>query len=282
MKWYIIDGSGYLFRSYYGMPTLTNAEWQHVNAMYWFFKLLLKLLYDKPSHLAVVRDAPVKTIRREQFEEYKANRSPIPDEFREQIPRIKDLCKELGFCTFEQPWYEADDIIWQLALNTSLPVVIYTADKDMKQLISNRIQIYDPTKNIRRTHEKFVEEYGFPATSFVDYLALVWDVADNIPGIPGIWPKTAQKLICDRWSINWIYTNIHTIPKRKDKLITYRDQLMRAHHLMTLMECTIPQPLEQCRVVIKPKLFETLHTSFPSLHNHIQHLNTLYQQQSLF
>jgi DNA polymerase-1 len=173
----LLDGSGFLFRAYYGLPELTNAEGQQIHAVYGFLRMVFKLLDSEYTHLLIARDSPVKTLRHIAFEEYKANRTAIPDEFKAQIRMTKDLIKELAIPALEIPGYEADDIIGTLATHyakdPSVEVAIASGDKDLKQLITHNIIHTDPMKQVVTTKESFFDEFGFEPIYLVDYLAIV-------------------------------------------------------------------------------------------------------------
>ena len=185
---HILDGSGFIFRAYHGLPPLTDREGRNINAVLGFMKMMLTLLKQHPSHFLIARDSPVRTKRKESFEAYKAQRIAMPDEFYRQMNVIKDIIQKSGISAFEIEGYEADDIIATAAGYGSKerPACIVSSDKDMRQLISDNTSIFDAQKEITRTPEVFHTQYGFLPEYFVDYLAIVGDVADNIPGIHGI------------------------------------------------------------------------------------------------
>lgn len=239
--------------------------------------------------MAIVWDAPAQTLRQQEYAEYKANRPSIPDDFRQQIPLIKKYCQRAGFHTFEYPWYEADDIIWTLALSSSEQCEVYTADKDMKQLLSEKIHIVDPMKDIKRTKDSFLQENWFDSCYFLDYLAMIWDVADNIPWIMWVGPKTAQKLVIKYWSLDWIYDHLDEIDENlRNKLISWREQVYKAKWLMRMMEVPDIKKLDLCEVKLDYNELKRLfveEVGFPSMVRSIDQIKSTYTvgvQGSLF
>lgn len=186
----IVDGSGFLFRAWYAFPSMPNAEGQNQNVIYGFIRMMIKLLLEQPEYFVICRDSPVKTKRKELYEDYKANRAKIDDEFRQQIPLVMELVNELGIPNIVAPGYEADDSIGTLAMlyqeNPELLIQVFSSDKDLKQLLKDNIVVTDPLKQTTTTISDFEREFGFAASSIVDYLALIGDAADNVKGVPGI------------------------------------------------------------------------------------------------
>ena len=138
-KLFVLDGSGYVFRAYYGLPELHDTDGHNVNAIFGFFRMLFKLRQDKPDYFMIARDAPMKTVRKEMDENYKANRTSMPDEFKRQMGMIKELVAQLGIPAEEMPGFEADDIIgtvaWKIGDPGDVGVQIVSSDKDLKQLV---------------------------------------------------------------------------------------------------------------------------------------------------
>ena len=182
---YIIDGSGFLFRAYYGLPALTDKDGHAVHAIYGFLRMVFKVLHEKPAYFLIARDAPHKTLRHESFAEYKGKRPELPDDFKYQIRQTKELVNEIGLNAAEIPGYEADDIIATIAHSCKhgCKVSILTSDKDLKVLIDENVICSDPMKGINTTRESFIQERGFEPQNFADYLALIGDASDNIPGV---------------------------------------------------------------------------------------------------
>lgn len=248
-KLYVLDGSGYVFRAYYGLPELHDADGHNVNAIFGFFRMLFKLRQEKPDYFMIAWDAPVKTVRKEMDENYKANRTKMPDEFKRQMGMIKELVGQLRIPAEEIPWFEADDIIGTIAWKTpdlitpwwsDIGTTIVSSDKDLKQLVvSGQVTMFDAMKNITTTEKSFIEQYGFVPELMVDYLALVGDSADNIKWVPGIGKVGALKLVQQRWGIDDIYAHIdEIIGNTQKKLIEWKDE---AYHSRTLTQImTVP------------------------------------------
>lgn len=214
-KLLLVDGSSYLYRAYYALPPLSAPDGTPTGAIYGFVRMLLKLIstFNTP-YIAVVFDRPEKTVRHKIYKEYKATRKETPNDLQVQIPKIKEIIKLLGIKILEIPGYEADDIIATLskkAENLGFEVIIVTPDKDMNQLIDQHIKIFNPMKEEIVDTQKVIEKYGVSPQQFIDYLVLVGDSIDNIPGIKGVGPKTAASLLQEFGSIDRILEN-------KDKL----------------------------------------------------------------
>lgn len=233
----IIDGSGYFFRAYYGLPKLTDKNWENINAVYWFFKMMFSLIQKKPDYFVIALDSPTKTKRAESYSWYKANRPALPDNFRWQIKTIKQIIKECKFPYLEAPGYEADDIIFSLATKYDTPVEIVSADKDLKQLIGGNITMLDPMKNKKITKQDFVMEMGFEPNQLLDYLSILWDASDNVPWVKWIWKAWALKLINEYKTLENIYENIDSVDEKlKAKLLESKENAFLSKQLITLME----------------------------------------------
>lgn len=236
---YILDGSGYVFRAFYGLPALTNSDGQQVHAIYGFFRMLFKLWQRKPNYFCIAWDSPTQTIRKDTFEDYKANRIQQPDEFKRQMRMIKELVKELNIPFLEMPGYEADDIIASL-ICTQRPEFGYTivsSDKDLKQLVREDVVQYDAMKEKTTTVELFWDEYKFAPEHMIDYLSLVGDSADNIKWVPGIGPKSAADLVQKYQTIENIYAHIDEITGAvKEKLVQWKESALQSKHLIGLWQ----------------------------------------------
>lgn len=211
----LIDGSSYLYRAYYALPPLTAPDGTPTGAIYGFVRMLLKLISTfNTQYVVVVFDRPEKTVRHEIYKEYKATRKETPNDLQIQIPKIKEIINLLGIKILEIAGYEADDIIATLAKkaeNQGFEVIVVSPDKDMNQIINEKIKIYNPMKDEIIDTKKFIEKYGIKPQQFIDYLVLIGDSIDNIPGIKGVGPKTAALLLRE-------YGNIENILENKDKL----------------------------------------------------------------
>lgn len=255
-KLILVDWSGYIFRAYYGLPELSNAQWENVHAIYGFFRMLFKVFHEKPDYFVLAWDAPYKTVRHEQYTEYKANRPTQPDDFKFQIGLTKNIVDQLGINYQEIPGYEADDIIATLARKGSqewFQVTIMTSDKDLKSLLDENIQCVDPMKWLTHTKNSFIEEFGFEPIHMIDYLALIGDTSDNIPGVKGIGPKGASTLIQNYQTIENIYQNLDSISKSlQEKLRENQEVAMQCKDLITLLD--VPELIDQPRENFATKL----------------------------
>ncbi len=190
----LIDGSSYLYRAYFALPPLSNADGEPTGALYGVVSMIHKLLAEEADdRIAVVLDAPGRTFRDELFEQYKAHRPPMPDDLRAQREPLKAIIEAMGVPVVEVDGVEADDVIGTLASRASGPVVISTTDKDMAQLVDERVTLLNTMSGTRLDPEGVREKFGVPPAAIRDYLALVGDSSDNIPGVPRVGPKTAAK-----------------------------------------------------------------------------------------
>ena len=216
---FLIDGSAFLYRAFHAIRSLSTAQGHPTNATFGFTRILLKLLKEKkPTHAAVLFDVKGPTFRHEMYEDYKANRPPMPEEMAVQIPDIKRMIKALNIPIVEKQGFEADDLTGTLARTAQeegFSVVMVTGDKDFIQLITPKCTLWDPMKDTLTDVETVREEKGIEPAQFIDVLGLAGDTSDNIPGVKGVGPKTAIKLIADYGSIDGIYDNLDKLVKRK-------------------------------------------------------------------
>ena len=214
----LIDGHSIIHRAFYGVPDLTNSSGLHTNGIFGFLNILLKAMEDeKPTHLAVAFDLHAPTFRHEMYKEYKGTRHPMPDELREQIPVLKKLLSAMDILIMEKEGLEADDILGTMAKNAQkrgMDAVILSGDRDLLQIADERIKIRIPkTKGGRTEVEEYfpddvVKAYGVTPKCFIDVKALMGDSSDNIPGVPGIGPKTAEKIISEYHTVENAIENI--------------------------------------------------------------------------
>ena len=197
----LVDGSSYLYRAFHAMPGLNNSEGQPTGAIYGVINMTRSLLKQyQPDYIAMVFDAKGKTFRDDIYPEYKANRPPMPDEMRSQVPYIYEIVEAMGLPLLVIEGVEADDVIGTLAAQAeekAVDVLISTGDKDMAQLVNDRVTLVNTMDNRVTDVDGVKTRFGVKADQFIDYLALVGDSADNIPGVPKVGPKTAVKLIND-------------------------------------------------------------------------------------
>ncbi|ESS59032.1 DNA polymerase I [Enterobacter cloacae S611] len=205
----LVDGSSYLYRAYHAFPPLTNSVGEPTGAMYGVLNMLRSLLLQyQPTHVAVVFDAKGKTFRDELFEHYKSHRPPMPDDLRAQIEPLHAMVKAMGLPLLAVSGVEADDVIGTLACEADKkgrPVLISTGDKDMAQLVTPNVTLINTMSNTILGPEEVVTKYGVPPELIIDFLALMGDSSDNIPGVPGVGEKTAQALLQGLGGLDSLY-----------------------------------------------------------------------------
>lgn len=242
---YLIDGSGYVFRAYHALPPLTRArDGAPVNAVHGFCQMLFKLLEDmkageRPTHLAVILDAGAKTFRNDLYPAYKAHRPPAPEDLAPQFPMIREATRAFGVPAIELAGYEADDLIatyTRQARAAGAEVVILSSDKDLMQLVGEGVSLFDGMKNKRLGREAVIEKFGAGPERVIDIQALSGDSADNIPGAPGIGPKTAVVLLDEFGSLEALLARAHEIkqPKRREAIEANKDAILLSRQLVTL------------------------------------------------
>ena len=252
---YLVDGSSYIFRAYHRLPPLTNRHGLNVGAVYGYTTMLWKLAdslhkADGPTHLAVIFDAAGKTFRDEVFSEYKANRPPLPPDLVPQFPLIRDATRAFSLPCIEEEGLEADDIIAcyaKAALGQDWKVTIVSSDKDLMQLIEPGLDLYDTMNDRRIDRDYVVEKFGVPPEQLGDVLALMGDSVDNVPGVPGIGPKTAAQLIQQYGDVETVLANAGEIakPRLRENLIEHADNARLSRELVRLVcDAPLPEPLE--------------------------------------
>lgn len=252
----LIDASGWLFRAYHALPPLSNARGEPTGAIFGMVNMLKRLQKDyAPEHIAVVFDAPGKTFREAIYAEYKANRDATPPDLLHQWPIIVDMVKAMGLPTLSVSGVEADDVIGTLAKigeAAGHEVLIVTSDKDMAQLVNDRVKLVDTMKNRVMDLAGVVEKFGVPPERIVDYLALIGDTSDNIPGVPSVGPKTAAKWLNEYGSLDAIIARADEIKgKVGEKLRDAIPQIPMSHDLATI-RCNVELPLTLEQLVPGP------------------------------
>ncbi|WP_273830818.1 DNA polymerase I [Serratia bockelmannii] len=211
----LVDGSSYLYRAYHAFPPLTNSAGEPTGAVYGVLNMLRSLLLQyQPSHVAVVFDAKGKTFRDDLFAEYKSHRPPMPDDLRAQIEPLHSMVKAMGLPLLVTPGVEADDVIGTLALEAEKAghaVLISTGDKDMAQLVTPNVTLINTMNNTILGPQEVCDKYGIPPELIIDFLALMGDSSDNIPGVPGVGEKTAQALLQGIGGLDALYGNLENI-----------------------------------------------------------------------
>ncbi|MDA7564919.1 DNA polymerase I [Candidatus Pelagibacter sp.] len=272
---YLIDGSGYIFRAYYALPPLTRkSDGLPVGAVSGFCSMLFKLLEDsksnenlqKPTHFAVIFDAARKTFRNEIYSDYKANRSEAPDDLAPQFEYIRKSVVAFNLPSVDLPNYEADDLIATYAeqiLAKGAKVTIVSSDKDLMQLYRKDVRIFDPMKNKFITPEDIVTKFGVGPEKVIDVQSLAGDSSDNVPGVPGIGVKTAAELINKYGTLEKLLDNAQEIKqnKRRETLIENKDKAIISKKLVTLMkDAPVERKIEEFHLkeIDKDKLYRFL------------------------
>jgi len=272
---YLIDGSGYIFRAYYALPPLTRkSDGLPVGAVSGFCSMLFKLLEDsksnenlqKPTHFAVIFDAARKTFRNEIYSDYKANRSEAPDDLAPQFEYIRKSVIAFNLPSVDLSNYEADDLIAtyvEQILAKGAKVTIVSSDKDLMQLYRKDVRLFDPMKNKFITSEDIVTKFGVEPKKVIDVQSLAGDSSDNVPGVPGIGVKTAAELINKYGTLEKLLDSAHEIKqnKRRETLIENKDKAIISKQLVTLMkDAPVVRKIEefQLKEIDKDKLYKFL------------------------
>lgn len=259
----LIDGSGYIFRAYFALPPLTDKIGTPVGAVFGFCNMLFKLAQDRPlDQMIVVFDKGSHSFRNDLYDQYKANRDEPPEDLRPQFPLVREAAHAFGVPVVEQEGYEADDIIATYARQAAAdgrPVTIVSSDKDLMQLIGGGIEMYDPMKAKEIGRDEVFEKFGVGPEKVRDVLALAGDSSDNVPGVPGIGPKTAAQLLEQFGDLEGLLQGAETIkqPKRRQTLIDHAEIARLSYQLVGLCE---DAPLEKHLDQI-----ETVHVDYAKL-----------------
>jgi DNA polymerase-1 len=243
----LVDGSSYLYRAFHALPPLTNSRGEPTGAVYGVVNMLRRLLREHdPDHVAVVFDAKGKTFRDELFEQYKANRPPMPDDLSAQVEPLLAIVRAMGLPLLQVAGVEADDVIGTLAAEArehGLPVLVSTGDKDMAQLVDERVTLVNTMSDTVLDPAGVEQKFGVPPARIIDYLALIGDTSDNIPGVPKVGPKTAAKWLQQYGSLDAIMEHAEDIKgKVGESLREHLTQLPLSVQLATI-KCDVP--LEQ-------------------------------------
>jgi DNA polymerase-1 len=242
----LVDGSSFLFRAYHALPPLTSPQGLATNAVYGVSNMLRKLLNDYPEdHFAVVFDAPGSTFRHELYEHYKAHRPPMPDDLRCQIEPLHRLVRAMGLPLIIEAGIEADDVMGclaKMAEQLGFDVIISTGDKDMAQLVNEHIMLENTMNNVRMDVQGVIDKFGVRPDQIIDYLALIGDAVDNIPGVPKVGPKTAAKWLEQYGTLDNLVANAEKITgKIGENLRASLDQLPLSKQLATI-KCEVELP----------------------------------------
>lgn len=255
-KLYLIDGSGFIFRAYHSLPPLTSPSGTPVGAVYGFINMTLKLLGSSHAdHVAVIFDAGRKTFRNEIYPEYKAHRPAPPEDLIPQFPLVREATHALNLPAIELAGFEADDLIatyCKAARAQGMEVVIISSDKDLMQLIGDGVSMYDGMKNKTIGRDQVIEKFGVGPERVRDVLALIGDSSDNIPGVPGIGPKTAAELITQFGDFEGVLAGTASIKqaKRRETIEQNIDKARLSYELIGLKD-DVPLPLPLSELVVK-------------------------------
>ena len=272
---YLIDGSGYIFRAYYALPPLTRkSDGLPVGAVNGFCNMLFKLLQDsrsddnlqKPTHFAVIFDSARKNFRNEIYSDYKGNRADAPDDLVPQFQYIRKSVTAFNLPSVELINYEADDLIatyTEQILEKGAKVTIVSSDKDLMQLYKKDVRIYDPMKNKFITSKDVIDKFGVDPKKVVDVQSLAGDSSDNVPGVPGVGVKTAAELINKYGTLEKLLNKAHEIKqnKRRETIIENKDKAIISKKLVTLKkDVPIKEKIEEFRFkeIDKEKLYKYL------------------------
>ncbi|MCX5874866.1 MAG: DNA polymerase I [Deltaproteobacteria bacterium] len=257
---YLIDASAYIYRAYHAIAPLTNKNGLPTHAVYGFTNILLRVLREKaPRFIGIAFDVRGPNFRHEMYQAYKANRPSMPDDLACQIPYIKEIVAAHNFACLERQGYEADDLLASAAKKLAAqghPVILVSGDKDLLQLVSETITVWDPMRDVFMNPAAVQKKYNIPPQQLLDFFALMGDSSDNVPGVAGIGPKTAEKLINEYGSLEGLYQNIETLSqaKLKEKLLASRENAFLSRQLIALkedlatpelQEYAIPEPNEE-------------------------------------
>jgi DNA polymerase-1 len=256
----LLDGYGLVYRGYFALPPLTTSRGDLVNGVFGFASIVLRGLQDlQPDYLAVSFDLPGPTFRHEQYAEYKATRQRMPDDLRDQFPKVREVVKALRIPVYEMPGFEADDVIGtitqKLEANEDIETTIVTVDLDMLQLVTPRTRLMTTRSGVENTVmydiAKIEERFGLRPDQMVDYKALKGDPSDNIPGVPGVGEKTAAKLIREFGSLDEVYARIDDVTpeKLREKLREHFDQVQMGRDLSRIVrDLPVELDLEAARL----------------------------------
>ncbi len=243
----LLDGNGLIYRGYFALinTPLTTSKGELVNAVFGFCNIVLRGFQDiQPDYAAISFDLAGPTFRHEQYAAYKATRQRMPDDLRDQFPKVREVVKALRIPVYEMAGYEADDVIGTLTLEAGergLDTTIVTGDLDMLQLVTDRTRLMTTRMGVQNTviydPARIFERYGLRPDQMIDFKALKGDSTDNIPGVPGVGEKTAAKLIGDYGTLDSLYEHIDEVPpaRLREPLLAARDQVLTGRELMRIV-----------------------------------------------
>jgi DNA polymerase I len=254
---YLIDGSAYIYRAFHAVRGLTNSKGMPTNAIFGFTRMLIKLIQERaPRHVAMFFDAKGPTFRHRIYDQYKANRPAMPSELAVQIPYIKKVTSGFNIPVIEEAGFEADDLIGtyaRLAEAAGMDVIMVTGDKDFMQLVTDRVTIWDPMKDLVIDKAAIARDYVLAPAQIIDMMGLCGDTSDNVPGVPGIGPKTALALVQQFGSMQAMYDRIDEIgaAKQREKLLLHKEQAFLSRRLVTIDQ-QAPIEFELAKFAVQP------------------------------
>jgi DNA polymerase-1 len=259
---YLIDGHAYLHRAYHALPPLTNSKGQPVNAIYGFIRMMLKILkQEKPDYIGVCFDTAAPTFRHQAFADYKATRKETDDSLISQFPLAREAVAALGIACYELDGYEADDVIAHLtrkATGQGWNVVIVSADKDTLQLVNDKVKVLSEPKNVVYDATKVQERYGLPPERLPDYFALIGDSSDNVPGVSGIGPKGAVKLLQEFGTVENLIKSASQLKGKMAGIIESQAEAARQSLALVRLDGDVPLDPDWKQMQRTPPKLETL------------------------
>lgn len=252
-KLLVIDGNSLVNRAFYALPLLTNKRGEYSNAVYGFVNILVKFITEhNPTHIAVTFDHARKTFRNKLYEDYKGTRKTMADELRVQMPILKQVLGAMNIKMFEKDGFEADDLIGTIAKSANCETIILSGDRDVLQLVDNKISVWLTKKGITDvlavTNENIFEEFGYTANQVVELKSIMGDTADNIPGVAGIGKIGALNLVQTYGTLDNVYAHLDDLKSGlKQKLIDGKDMAYLSHALAKIKtDCDIGFCLDDC------------------------------------
>jgi DNA polymerase-1 len=254
-KLVLIDGYAILHRAFHALPPLTTRKGEPINAVYGLISMVLKVIQDlNPTHIAVCMDEKAPTFRRKEFKEYQAHRPKMDMDLESQIQKAKDTITAFNIPMYSKPGFEADDVIGTITKGAKEvdEIVVVTGDRDILQLVNDKVKIYMPIAGLSQGKlfgkEETLERMGVVPELIPDYKALVGDASDNYKGVPGIGPKTAINLLNEYKSVAGIYKNLKKIkPQIAEKLTKGKESALMSHRLATIVsDVPVKWNLEKC------------------------------------
>jgi DNA polymerase-1 len=253
-KLFVVDGHSHLYQAFHALPPLSAPDGRPTQAVYGVLNTLFKIIHDKkPDYLAVALDSPGPTFRHERYKDYKAHRPPMPEDLRRQLPLLAEVLEAMEIPLYRMEGYEADDIMGTLARQgeaQGLRIFLVTGDKDLLQMISSKTALYDARSDEVTDAQALHEKWRLAPEQVVDFLALTGDASDNVPGVPGIGPKTAQQLLATFGSLDRLLADLPKVERDtlREKLKTHQDQARLSRELVTIRrDCPVRLDLDRCR-----------------------------------